>query len=239
MRVIDSVGEALRQFVIQLGVDIGLQREHVGAGHLFVAGEPLPDALVAVGRGPFERERRGVVVRGDARVGGGKDATRGVERGGQGCEGDHALPLVCAVRDGHAHQSAGTLRDVSDRLIADVALIVCVDHVERGRPPLAHGSLELLPVARGVQRIDGNAAGELRIVDRPAQREGARLVRRQRRNHRAVVGAQHIELLILAEAHLDGFVVALHGAPRGCRPSIRPARWCAPRTGPACRRTAR
>ena len=77
------------------------------------------------------------------------------------------------VRDRDADKSARPLGYVAYGLIADVALVVRIDDVERGGPPLAHGGFELLPVACGVQRVDRHAAGELRIIDRPAQCDGA------------------------------------------------------------------
>ena len=43
-------------------------------------------------------------------------------------------------------------------------------------------------------------------------------MRHQWRDDRPVVGAQDVELLILAEAHLNRFVIALHGAPSAAVP---------------------
>jgi hypothetical protein len=72
--VVDGVSEALGDDVIEIGVDVGLESEHVGGSELIFCserffGENFPDALVAVGRAPVERDGIGVVVRGDAIVG--------------------------------------------------------------------------------------------------------------------------------------------------------------------------
>ena len=41
---------------------------------LFFAGEPFPDAFVAIGCGPFEGELVGIAVGSDASVSGGEDS---------------------------------------------------------------------------------------------------------------------------------------------------------------------
>ena len=90
--VVDGVGEALGDDVVEVGVDVGLEGEHVGGGEVVAGGggfgEDLPDALVAVGCGPVEGDGEGVVVGGDAGVGGGEDAVGWDRRtGGAGRRG--------------------------------------------------------------------------------------------------------------------------------------------------------
>ncbi len=96
-RVVESVGEALREDVIEVGVDVGLEGEHVGGGESGAMAEETPDALVAVGRGPVQGEGVAVVVGCGAGVGGGDDAAGGVEDLWELVEGDVAGPLARGV----------------------------------------------------------------------------------------------------------------------------------------------
>ena len=94
--VVESVGEALGNEEIELGVDVHLDAQHVGGGKGVVGGdagvEEVVDPFDAVGVGPVVGEVVGVVVGGDAGVGGGEDAGGGVEDGGEGVVGDVAGP---------------------------------------------------------------------------------------------------------------------------------------------------
>ena len=95
--VVDGVGEALGDDMVEVGVDVGLQGEHVGGGEMVARAEELPDALVAVGRSPVEGDGVGIVVGGDAGVGGGENAAGGIEGLGELVEGDVAGPVVGGV----------------------------------------------------------------------------------------------------------------------------------------------
>ncbi len=96
--MVDGVGETLGDDVVGVGVDVGLEGEHVGWGEfvlgLGLVGEDLPDALVAVGGAPVEGDGEGVVVGGDAVVGGGEDAVGRIDGLGELVEGDGGDPLL-------------------------------------------------------------------------------------------------------------------------------------------------
>ncbi len=135
--VVDAVCQALRDLLVHLGVDVGLKCQHIRRGELSLAAEPVPDALVAVGRGPVKRELVGVAVGRHPRVGGRDDAALRIERGRQRFKWDGAGPLAGRVagRDGHGLQAAGADRDESDGLVAGMARVVGIDDIERGCPP--------------------------------------------------------------------------------------------------------
>ena len=144
--MVDGVSVAAGEFLVEAGVDVALEGEHVGGGEFVLAGEPLPDAFVAIGRGPLEGELVGVAVGGDAGVGGGEDAVDRVFGAGHLVEGHEALPLVGAGGDGDGGDASVANGNEADGLIADVALVVGVDHVERWAPPAAEDVAELGPV---------------------------------------------------------------------------------------------
>ena len=92
--VVEGVGDALGKDVVEVGVDVGLDVEHVFGLEVGGAGEDVPEALVTVGGGPVEGDGVGVVVGDDAGVGGGDDAAGGVGDLGELVVGDVAGPLV-------------------------------------------------------------------------------------------------------------------------------------------------
>ena len=180
--VVDGVGEPLGDDVVDVGVDIGLEREHVGGGKAVLGGESfvdedLPDALVAVGRGPVERDGVGIVVGGDAGVGCGENAVGRVEGLGKLVEGNVAGPLLRGVErvggdgtDGGGLGEAAANGNSADGVIADVALVIGKDHVLRRAAPVEEGCVKAGPVRGGV---DGEERGSDvgRIVDGPVERE--------------------------------------------------------------------
>ena len=181
--VIDGVGETLGYDVIEVGVDIGLEGQHVGGGEVVVGGEglggeDLPDALVAVGRLPVEGDGEGVAVGRDAGVGRGEDAAGGIECLGHLVEGDVAGPLLRGVErvDGDGADGAGLGEasadgDLAYGVVADVALIVGVDEVLCGAAKCGEGSVEAGPVGGGVDGVEG--WGDVRrVVEGPAKGEG-------------------------------------------------------------------
>ncbi len=66
--VVDGVSQTLRDIVVGVGVDVGLERQHIRCGEVIAIQEQLPDALVAVGCGPVEGDAVGVVVGRDAEL---------------------------------------------------------------------------------------------------------------------------------------------------------------------------
>ena len=92
--VVEGVGEALREDVVEVGVDIELNGEHVSRGEAGALCEGTPDTLVAVGCGPIERDGEVVVVGGGAGVCGCDDASGRVEDLRELIEGNVAGPLV-------------------------------------------------------------------------------------------------------------------------------------------------
>ena len=183
IRMIDGVGEALGDDVVEVGVNVGLEAEHVGGGEVLGRGEDLPDALVAVGIGPVGGDGEGVVVGSDAVVGGGEDAAGRVEDVGELVEGDVAGPLTAGSEcaDGNLTWSRGgeeaaADRDAADGVVGDVALVVGVDEVLRGASPAGEGGGEAGPVGGGVDCEEG--VGEVGgIVDGPAEGDAAVVTR--------------------------------------------------------------
>ena len=120
--VIYGVGEALGDDVVHVGVDVGLEAEHVGGSEVLGGDEDLPDALVAVGIGPVVGDGVGVVVGGDAGVGGGEDAVGWVEDLRELVEGNVAGPLAAgserADRDGAGLRGARRLPRMGMRPMA-------------------------------------------------------------------------------------------------------------------------
>src|ERR1700722_9201737 len=97
--VVDRVCEALGYDVVEVGVDVGLEREHVRGSELVFGGdgfgrEFLPDALVAIGRAPVESQGIGVVIGCDAVVGSGQDAIGRIDDLGELVVGDGADPVL-------------------------------------------------------------------------------------------------------------------------------------------------
>ena len=144
--------------------------------------ENLPDALVAVGRGPVEGDGVRVVVGGDAGVGGGEDAAGGIEGLGKLVEGDVADPFVGGVEgvggdgaEGGGLGDAAADGDLADGVVADVAVVVGVDDVLGGAAEGGEGGDEGGPVDGGVDAEEGwrDVGG---VVDGPAEGEGALFV---------------------------------------------------------------
>ena len=80
--VVERVGEALADVLVYVGVDVILETEHVGGGQSVPVAEDVDDAIGAEGIDPVVGDRPGVVVGGDARVGGGQITIDGVCDGG-------------------------------------------------------------------------------------------------------------------------------------------------------------
>ncbi len=237
--VIDGVGEALGERVIDVGVDVGLELEHVGRGEVFGGGETLPDALVAVGVTPVEGDGEGIEFGGDAGVGGGEDAAGWVVDLGEQLEGDIASPLAIGVEaaggDGTERRGKELARglrgaadgDPAEGVIADVTLIVGVDHVLGGAAPGGEGGDEGGPVGGAVDFEEG--CGEVDgVVDSPGESEGA-LVRGGSSARPlcadeeagdnggfevAVLGAEEVEDDVFAAADVDGLGMVDDGLPR-------------------------
>ena len=161
--VVDGVGEALGDDVVEVGVDVGLEGEHVGGGEVVRwEAEDLPDALVAVGCAPVEGDGEGVVVGGDAGVGCGEDAVGWIEGLGELVEGDVAGPVLGGVEgvdgdgaDGTGLDEAAAEGDFADGVVADVALVVGVDDVLGGAAEGGEGGEEAGPVGGGVDVEEG------------------------------------------------------------------------------------
>ncbi len=169
--VVDGVGETLGDDVIDVGVDVGLEGEHVGGGELVfggggLVGEDFPDALVAIGGAPVEGDGEGVVVGGDAVVGGGEDAVGGIDGLGEFVVGDGADPLLRGVEgvggdgaDGAGVGDAAADGDAADGVVADVTLVVGVDEVLCGAAEGGEGGDEAGAVGGGVDGEEGRGDG--------------------------------------------------------------------------------
>ena len=164
--MVDGVGEAVGDDLVDVGVDVGLEVEHVCWGELLAGGEDLPDALVAVGVCPVEGDGVGVSVGGDAGVGGGEDAVGGIEGLGELVEGDVSGPVLGGVdaADGDGADGAGcggaelgaaTEGDFTEGVVADVALVVGVDEVLGRAAPVGEGGAEGGPVGGAVDGEEG------------------------------------------------------------------------------------
>ena len=177
--MVDGVGEALGDDVVEVGVDVGLEGEHVGGGEVVSGGEDLPDALVAVGGGPVEGDGEGVVVGCDAGVGGGEDAVGWVEGLRELVEGDVAGPVLGGVEgvdgdgaDGTGLDEAAAEGDFAYGVVADVALVVGVDDVLGGASEGGEGGEEAGPVGGGVD-VEERGGDVGWVVDGPAEGEGS------------------------------------------------------------------
>ena len=111
---IQRVGEALGDEEIELGVGVGLDGQHVGGSEAGAILKQVVDALDAVGIAPVVGDEVGVVVGGDARVGGDKDSRGGVEDRWKRVVGNVAGPGLGGVervdgdgRDGRADGVGG------------------------------------------------------------------------------------------------------------------------------------
>ncbi len=96
-------------------------------------------------------------------------------------------------RDGR--EAAGAQRHAADRLIADVALVICVNQILRGPAPDTGGFLKVAPVGGAVEFKDGQAI-ERWIVDCPLESERlagllecSLVVGQDRIEDRAMIGA--------------------------------------------------
>ena len=221
--VVDGVGEALGDDMVEVGVDVGLEGEHVGGGEVLTSGENLPDALVAVGCGPVEGDREWVVVGRDAGVGGGEDSGGRIEGLRELVEGDVAGPLLSRVEsvggDGAEWgrlDEAAAKGDLADGVVADVPLIVGVHEVLGGTAEGGEGGGEGGPVGGGVDAEEGwRDVG--RVVDGPAERERALLGGKEAGDDRggggAVLGGGDVEDDVLASANVDGLLLMEDGVP--------------------------
>src|ERR1700677_447593 len=143
---------------------------------MLFAGEDLPDAFVAVGRGPVKGDGVEVVVGSDAGVGGGEDAVGWVEGLGKLIEWDVADPLLGGVErvggdgaDGGGMGEVAADGDFTDGVIADVALVVSEDEVLRRTAPVGECRVKVGPAGGGVDGEEGS--GEVGgIVDGPVER---------------------------------------------------------------------
>lgn len=224
--VVDRVGEALGDDVVDVGVDVGLEREHVGRCEAGAAGKLLPDALVAVGVAPVEGDREGVSVGGDAGVGGGEDAAGGVEGLRELVVGDAAGPLVGGgVRSGGVSWDgaeggglgeAAANGDAAQGVVADRAMVVGVDEVLRGA---AEGGERADEGGAAFGGVDGEKGGRdvCGVEEGPAEGDGAGLGGQKwgddRCGNRAVLGEADVEGEVGVAADVDRLRAVEDGAP--------------------------
>ncbi len=226
--VVDGVGETLGDDVVEVGVDVGLEGEHVGGGELVFSGdgffgEDLPDALIAIGRTPVEGDGVGVVVGGDAVVGGGEDAVGWVGNLRELVVGDGADPVLGGVEgvggdgaDGAGGHDAAAKRDVADGVVADVALVVGVDEILRRAAEGGEGGDEAGSAGGGVDGEErGSDAGW--IVDDPAEGESALFCREDAGDDGgdvgAVLGGGDVEGDVFAAFDVDDLAIEEEGLP--------------------------
>ena len=177
--VVDGVGEALGDDVVEVRVDVRLEGEHVGGGEVVAGGENLPDAFVAVGGAPVKGDGEGVVVRRDAGVGCGEDTVRWVEGLRKLVEGDVACPVLGGVKgvdgdwaDGTGLDEAAAEGDFAYGMVADVALVVGVDDVLGGAAEGGEGGEEAGPVGGGIE-VEERGGDIGWVVDGPTEGEGS------------------------------------------------------------------
>ncbi len=222
--MVDGVGEALGYDVVQVGVDVGLEAKHVGRGEVLGGDEGLPDALVAVGIGPVKGDDEGVVVGGDARVGGGEDSAGRVEGLGKLIEGDVAGPLAAGIEradgDGAGRrgvEEAAADGDAADSVVGDVTLVIGVDEVLGGASPGGEGGTEAGPVGGGVDGEEG--VGEVDgVVDSPAEGDaagvsGALDSGEDGRGNTVVLGGGDVEDDVFVAADVDDFALMEERVP--------------------------
>ncbi len=221
--VVDGVGEALRNDVIEVGVDVVLESEHVGGGKVVARAKNLPDALVAVRGGPIEGDGKGVVLGRDAGVCGGQDAVGWIEGLGKLVEGDIGGPVLSGVEavDGDGADGAGLDETAAEGnlaygVVADVALIVGVDDILGGASEGGEGGGEAGPVGGGVY-VEERGGDVHWVVDGPAEGEGAGFGRKDAGDDGggeiAVLGEGDVEDDVLGAADVDDLFLMEDGVP--------------------------
>jgi hypothetical protein len=226
--VVDGVGETLGDDAIEVGVDVGLESEHIGWGEFVFGGdgfvgEDLPDTLIAVGGAPVESDGIGVVVGRDTVVGGGEDAVGRVDGLGEAVVGNGADPLLRSIEsvggngaDGVGSHDAAAEGDVADGVVADVALVVGIDEVLCGATEGGEGGDEAGAVGGGVdgeeRRTDVGG-----IVDGPAEGERALFCGEDAGDDRsddgAVLRSRDVEGYVFAAFDVDDLVIVKERAP--------------------------
>ena len=148
----------------------------------------------------------------DARIGGRQYARRRIVYAGQLVERNVALPLVLVVgpADGQTAVARGADRNVARGVVANMPVDVGVNNVLSRCGQLREGFLELIPV---LCRVYIEKRIVQRIVERPAQRDLARLARNEVGDERTMAREGDIDRHVGLSLDVNDFLAVLKRLP--------------------------